>query len=79
MPALSQRRQNRSLAGDAVLANPDGKLVENTCTTLRNCVANTNDAIFRHADELHAMRAMVDVKLMYTKTFVLAERACGIK
>lgn len=68
------------LSGDAALPNADGKLVEmQNCTTLRNCVANTNDAIFAHADELHNMKALVDAKRIYKKTFEMAEMACGIK
>ena len=68
------------LSGAAALPNPTGKLVEiQNCTTLRKCEANTNDAIFAHADELHDMKARVDAKQIYKYVFEMAEIACGIK
>ena len=61
------------------LDNPDGKLVEITQPTLTNCIPNTNDSMFKNADEVQRLHMLWQQKKLTKEKYELAEQAIGIK
>ena len=61
------------------LANPDGKLVEITHPTLSGCIENTNESIFKNADELQRLHALWKQGRLTKGNFELTEKSVGIK
>ena len=64
---------------DFPLDNPDNKLVELTQPTLTGCIANTDDSIFKNADELHRLHTLWQQKKLTKGKYELAEKATGLK
>ena len=63
---------------DSALDNTSGTLVELTHPTLQGCIANTNESIFAHADELHQLYTLRQCKRLTKEKFDLAEKATGL-
>ena len=63
---------------DSALDNTSGTLVELTHPTLQGCIANTNESIFAHADELHQLHTLRRRRRLTKEKFDLAEKATGL-